>query len=236
METNWKKNTALFIVGQTITLLGSMVVQYAILWHITLKTQLGSMMTLFTIVGFLPMFFILPFGGVWADRFNRKLITNISDGVIAFVSLVVAVLLMMGYTHFSILLVCAGIRSLGQGVQLPAVGAIIPQIVPGEHLTRINGIQSTIQSLSMLAAPMVSGVLMSFAPLETLFFLDVVTASVFTMVSSSMMRLAMLVFGPAADRVNISSILVGTGIVTALLCILLISNKILREAKQVRTE
>lgn len=174
--TNWKKNTTLFITGQAITFFGSMVVQYAILWHITLKTQLGTMMTLFTIVGFLPMFFISPFGGVWADRFNRKLIVNISDGAIALVSLIVAFLLMVGYTHFSILLICAGMRSLGQGVQMPAVGAIIPQIVPVEHLTRVNGIQSSIQSLCTLAAPMVSGVLMSFAPLETLFFLDVITA------------------------------------------------------------
>jgi DHA3 family macrolide efflux protein-like MFS transporter len=153
-----------------------MVVQYAILWHITLKTQLGSMMTLFTIVGFLPMFFISPFGGVWADRYNRKLITNVSDALIALVSLIVAVLLMMGYTHFSILLVCAGIRSLGQGIQMPAAGAIIPQIVPAEHLTRVNGIQTTIQSICTLAAPMVSGVLMALAPLEILFFLDVLTA------------------------------------------------------------
>jgi uncharacterized membrane protein len=66
METNWKKNTALFIIGQTITLFGSSVVQYAILWHITLKTQSGIMMTLITIVGFLPIFIISPFGGVWA--------------------------------------------------------------------------------------------------------------------------------------------------------------------------
>jgi DHA3 family macrolide efflux protein-like MFS transporter len=59
---------------------------------------------------------------------------------------------------------------------MPAVGALIPRIVPEEHLTRVNGIQGSIQSVSMLAAPMVSGALMTFAPLETLFMIDVVTA------------------------------------------------------------
>lgn len=176
METNWRKNTALFITGQAITLFGSMMVQYAILWHITLKSQSGAMMTLFTVIGFLPMFFISPFGGVWADRYNRKLIINISDSVIALASLVIAVFLIFGYDNFSVLLVCTGIRSLGQGVQMPAVGAVVPQIVPAEHLTRISGIQSSIQSISTLTAPMVSGVLMTVAPLQTLFFLDVVTA------------------------------------------------------------
>jgi DHA3 family macrolide efflux protein-like MFS transporter len=176
MNINWKKNTALFLGGQALTIFGSSVVQYAILWHITLGTQSGTMMTIFSIALFLPMFFISPFGGVWADRFNKKYIINIADGSVAIASLIVAVFLFLGFDHVGILLACAVVRSLGQGVQMPAVGAFIPQIVPREHLTKINGIQSSIQSISMLAAPMASGVLMTFAPLETLFLLDVITA------------------------------------------------------------
>jgi DHA3 family macrolide efflux protein-like MFS transporter len=176
MEINWKKNTALFLIGQTLSLFGSMVVQYAIMWHITLKTQSGTMMTLFTIAGFVPMFFISPFGGVWADRFNRKYIINIADAAIAFASLIVAVLMMAGFDSLGILLCCAVIRSFGQGVQMPAVGAFIPQIVPEAQLTKINGIQSSMSSFTTLAAPMISAALMSLAPLETLFFLDVITA------------------------------------------------------------
>jgi DHA3 family macrolide efflux protein-like MFS transporter len=153
-----------------------MVVQYAILWHITLKSQSGSMMTIFTIAGFLPIFFISPFAGVWADRFNRKNIINIADGAIAFFSLVVAIFLIFGIDNYVILLICALVRSVGQGVQTPAVGAFIPQIVPEEHLTRINGFQGSMQSFVTLTSPMVSGALMAFAPLETLFFLDVITA------------------------------------------------------------
>jgi DHA3 family macrolide efflux protein-like MFS transporter len=124
------------------------------------------------------MFFISPFGGVWADRFNRKYIINIADGAIALVSLGVAVFLFSGFDHTGLLLACAVVRSLGQGVQNPAVGAFIPQIVPQEHLTKVNGIQGSIQSVSMLAAPMASGALMTFAPLESLFMVDVVTAGI----------------------------------------------------------
>jgi DHA3 family macrolide efflux protein-like MFS transporter len=124
------------------------------------------------------MFFISLFGGVWADRFNRKYIINIADGSIAFASLIVAVLIMWGFDHIGILLICAVIRSFGQGVQTPAVGAFIPQIVPREHLTRINGLQSSIQSFTTLTAPMISGALMSFVSLEVLFFLDVFTAAI----------------------------------------------------------
>jgi DHA3 family macrolide efflux protein-like MFS transporter len=173
-----KKNIALFLSGQALSLFGSAVVQYAILWHVTLKTGSGAMMTVFTIVGFLPMFLTAPFGGVWADRFNRKHLINIADGSIAAASLIVALVLIMGFDSMGLLLFCAAVRSFGQGVQMPAVGAFIPQIVPAEHLMRVNGLQSSIQSFAMLTAPAISGVLMSVAPLETLFFLDVFTAAV----------------------------------------------------------
>lgn len=176
MEINWKKNTAFFVAGQTLSLFGTLLVQYAILWHITLKTQSGSMMTVFTIAGFLPMFFISPFAGVWADRFNRKNIINIADGSIALVSLIMAVFLLFGYDSITILLICAVVRSLGQGTQMPAVGALLPQIVPQENLTKVNGLLSSIQAGTTLAAPMASGALMTFAPLEILFFVDVITA------------------------------------------------------------
>lgn len=69
---NWKRDVILFLVGQTISLFGSSLVQYAIMWHITLETQSGTMMTIFIICGFLPTFFLSPFAGVWADRYNRK--------------------------------------------------------------------------------------------------------------------------------------------------------------------
>jgi DHA3 family macrolide efflux protein-like MFS transporter len=177
MEISWKKNSALFLSGQALSIFGSMIVQYAILWHITLKTQSGTMMTVFTVAGFLPMFLISPFGGVWADRFNRKYLINIADGAIALASLVVAVLLMAGFDHAGILLFCAVVRSLGQGVQTPAVGALIPQIVPQEHLTRVNGIQGSVQSFTILTAPVASAFLMSFVSLESLFFLDLLTAA-----------------------------------------------------------
>jgi DHA3 family macrolide efflux protein-like MFS transporter len=178
MTINWKRNTILFLTGQALSLFGSMVVQYAILWHITLKTQSGVMMTVFTVAGFLPMFLISPFGGVWADRFNRKYLINAADGSIALVSLLAAVLLVCGIDSAGILLLCSAVRSFGQGVQMPAVGAFVPQIVPAEHLTRINGIQGSIQSFVALSAPVVSGALMSVAPLQILFFLDVFTAAI----------------------------------------------------------
>jgi DHA3 family macrolide efflux protein-like MFS transporter len=178
MQPNWKTNTALFLTGQALSFFGTMVVQYAIIWHITLKSQSGTMMALFTVAVFLPMFLVSPFAGVWADRYNRKYVINIADGAVAFASLVVAIFLIYGIDSYIILLLCAFVRAIGQGVQSPAVSAFIPQIVPDEHLTRINGFQSSIQSFVTLASPILSGALMTFAPLYALFLLDVITAAI----------------------------------------------------------
>lgn len=86
----------LFLSSQTISLFGSMLVQYAITWYITLKTQSGAMMTISIICGFLPTFFF-SFAGVWADRYNRKLLIALSDSLIALSTLILAILFFMGF-------------------------------------------------------------------------------------------------------------------------------------------
>ncbi|MEN6314800.1 MAG: MFS transporter [Clostridiaceae bacterium] len=177
-NTNWKKKIILFLTSQAISLFGSMLVQYAITWYITLKTQSGIMMSIAIICGFLPTFFLSPFAGVWADRYNRKMLIILSDSLIAVATLVLAILFFMGYESIWLLFVVSAIRAAGSGVQSPAIGAILPQIVPEDKLTRVNATSSSIQSLIMLVSPMLSGVLLTMADIETVFFIDVITAAI----------------------------------------------------------
>ena len=175
--TNWKRNAVLFITGQFLSMFGSMLVQYAITWQITLETKSGIIMTLFTCASLLPMVFVSPFAGVWADRYNRKHLIVIADAAIALVTLGLALAYISGYRNIWMMLIVVAARSFGQGIQQPAVSAMIPQIVPQGSLQRFNGIQSTIQSLNMFAAPMAAGALLSFMPIERIFFIDVATAA-----------------------------------------------------------
>jgi MFS transporter, DHA3 family, macrolide efflux protein len=177
MNKNWKKNIILFLTSQTISLFGSMLVQYAITWYITLKTQSGIMMTISIICGFLPTFLLSPFAGVWADRYNRKMLIIMSDSLIAIATLVLAILFFMGYDALWLLLAASAIRAFGSGIQSPAVGAFIPQLVPEDKLTKVNATNGTIQSLVFLVSPMLSGAMLTMANMETIFFIDVVTAA-----------------------------------------------------------
>ncbi|MEG0772179.1 MFS transporter [Clostridium sp.] len=182
MKNNWKKNMVLFLLSQTISLFGSSLVQYAILWYITLNTKSGLMMTISIICGFLPTFFLSPFAGVWADRYNRKNLIMLSDSFIALSTLILAILFLMGYESMGLLFVMSALRSIGTGIQTPAIGAFMPQIVPEDQLTRVNGINGSIQSMVMLISPMLSGALLSVASIEAIFFIDVVTAAIAVLV------------------------------------------------------
>ncbi len=178
INKDWKKNITLFLASQTISLFGSMLVQYAITWYITLKTKSGTMMTISIICGFLPTFFISPFAGVWADRYNRKILIMVSDSLIALATFILAVLFFMGYDSIWLIFIVLIIRAFGSGVQIPAINALIPKLVPDDKLTKINAVNSSIQSLVLLLSPMLSGALLTMASIEAIFFIDVVTAAI----------------------------------------------------------
>lgn len=175
-EQNWKNSITRFLTAQTISLFGSSLVQYAIIWYITLSTSSGKMLTISTLCGFLPQILISLFGGVLIDRYNRKKMIILADSAIAISTLLLAVAFMAGYKNIWLLFAVLVIRSAGSGIQTPAVNSMIPQIVPKEHLMRINGINSTLSSLMMFLSPAISGAILSIAPLEITLLIDVITA------------------------------------------------------------
>lgn len=174
--TNWKRNITIFLTGQAVSLFGSMLVHYAVQWHITLQSKSGVAMMLLSLAVTLPMFFISPFAGVWADRYNKKNIINIADTTIAVVTLIMACLFSLGVEDIALLLICLAVRGFGQGIQTPTVSSLLPELVPVEQLTRVNGISSTIQSIAMFAAPIAGGALIAIAPIQAVLYIDVVTA------------------------------------------------------------
>ncbi|MEK6796552.1 MAG: MFS transporter [Spirochaetota bacterium] len=178
MQKPWIRRAAAFLSSQAVSLFGSSLVQYALLWYVTLETKSGIAMTVYIICGFLPTFLIAPFGGVLADRYNRKYLIIVADALIAVTTLALAVLFMAGGKGLWLVMVAAALRAVGTAVQGPAVGAILPQFVPKDALTRVNGISSSIQSAIMLLSPVVSGVLITFFPMHVIFLIDIATAAV----------------------------------------------------------
>ncbi len=177
----WKKRACFFLISQCITLFGSTIVQMAIIWYVTLKTSSGVWVAAFMVGGCLPQFLISFIGGVWADRYDRKKLIMGADAVIAFVTLIL--MLTMSFIKkdsvlLGAILFVSVLRSLGTGIQTPAVNAVIPQLVPEEYLMKFNGINATIQSVVQFAAPAAAGILLSASTLRSTLLVDISTAVV----------------------------------------------------------
>lgn len=183
-DQSWKQKTAIFILSQTISILGSSIVGFVIVWYITLETSSGILMTLSILSTFLPSILISPFAGVWADRYNRKRLIIYADVFIGISTLILAIFFLSGMESMTLIFVASAIRSLGSGVQIPAVSAILPQFVPQEHLTRVNGINGSIQSAMLLISPTLGGVLLATLGFSYSLLFDVITAAIAVSVMS----------------------------------------------------
>ena len=172
----WKKKVAVFLVGQTVTTFGSMLVQYAIFWHLTLTTKSGVVLALAAVFGFLPQAIVSIFAGVWADRVNRKIMIMISDASIALATLLLALLMLSGVDDLWLIFVVMAVRSVGAGFQTPAISALLPQLVPTEKLMRVNGLNSSVQSSLLLLAPVAAAAVYANFSIVGILFIDVVTA------------------------------------------------------------
>lgn len=175
-KPRWRRDATIFLGGQTVSLFGSMLVQYAIMWHLTLETKSGSVLALATVFGFLPQAVVSIFGGVWADRLNRKFLIIAADASIAVTTLALALLMLSGTDDLWLIYAALAIRSVGAGIQMPAVTSLLPQLVPTSKLMRVNGINGSIQSGMTLLAPAVAAAVYASSTIVAIFFIDVVTA------------------------------------------------------------
>ena len=174
------KKVILFLISQSVTLFGSTLVQMAVVWYATLLTSSGLWVAAFSVCSYLPQFLVSFWGGVWADRFPGKLLIAGSDAAIAAVTLAMAAAI----PHIQdptallfLLLLMSTVRSLGAGIQTPAVHAVLPRLVPEEQLMRVNGINAALQSLVQFAAPAAAGAVLVSSSLRSTLLIDVLTAA-----------------------------------------------------------
>ena len=178
MKKGYSK-AALFLASQAVSLLGSSIVQFAIIWYVTLETSSGGWVALLSAAAYIPQFLISFFSGVWADRYPRKRLIIAADGAIAAATLALVLLLSKisrNETIYIALVVISVIRSLGTGIHTPAVNATVPQLVAEEYLMKFNGINATVQSVVQFAAPAIAGSILTWGSFRGTLMLDVVTA------------------------------------------------------------
>lgn len=178
---HWKQKTALFLASQGVSLFGSSIVQFAMIWFVTKETSSGVLVSLMSVCAFIPQMLISLVSGAWADRYPKKRLIILADAVIAAATLALALLMPLFSGNrmlIGALLITSVIRSLGTGVQQPAVNAFLPELVPQDRLMKINGINSAVQSAVSFAAPAVAGAVLTFSSIRSTLLIDIATAVV----------------------------------------------------------
>jgi MFS transporter, DHA3 family, macrolide efflux protein len=177
-SSQWKKPFFLFWIGQNISILGSSLVQFALIWWITKQTGSASVLAIAVGITYIPRVILAPFIGALIDRWDRRTILIISDGGIALVTLVMAYLFWAGLIQIWHLYIIFFLRALGETFHWPSMTASTSLMVPEDQLPRINGLNQAIQGGLNVAAPPLGALLLSILPLFGVFSVEILTAAV----------------------------------------------------------
>ncbi len=173
----WAPKLFTIWTGQAFSLIGSALVQFALVWWMTRTTGSATVLATATLVALLPQILLGPFVGALVDRWNRRLIMIVADTAIAAATGVLIFLFAAGIVQvwhvYTILL----LRSLGGAFHGPAMTASTSLMVPKQHLARLAGLNQTLQGVLSIFAPPLGALLIGLLPMHGVLAIDIGTAA-----------------------------------------------------------
>lgn len=163
-------------IPQVFSVLGSQLVQFALIWWLTQETGSATVLAISTIMALLPQVLIGPFAGVLVDRWNRRLVMVVADGAIAVATVVLGALYYLGVIQVWHVYIVMLVRAVGGLFHWPAWSASTSLMVPEKHLARIGGLNQTIYSVIYIIAPPLGALLLGLLPMQGVLAIDVGTA------------------------------------------------------------
>ena len=162
--------------GQAISLLGSSLVSFALIWWLTEETGSATVLALASIVTIIPRVLLSPIIGTFVDRWQRGRIMLVSDISIALATTILAILLALGIKDVVLVYLLMFIRSLGGAFHGPAMIASTTLMVPEQYYSRIAGLNNALRGAMSILAPLTGAWLLAILPLQGILALDVITA------------------------------------------------------------
>ena len=162
--------------GQAFSLVGSQLVQFALIWYLTVETGSATVLAMASIVGTLPQVILGPIVGTLVDRWDRRKIMLIADSIISLFTLLLIVLFSVDNVAVWHIYLVMFVRSLASSFHGNAMNASTSLMVPKEHLTRIQGINQMLNGgLNVISAPL-GALLLGLLPIQGVLLIDVGTA------------------------------------------------------------
>lgn len=172
----WKRRFFTIWSGQALSILGSQLVQFALIWYLTIQTGSATVLATAALVGMLPNVILGPFIGTLVDRWSRRRIMLTADSIVALATIVLAVLFALDVVEVWHIFTVLFIRSLASTFHGNAMSASTSLMVPVEQLTRIQGLNQLLNGgLNVVAAPL-GALLLGMLPMQGILSIDVITA------------------------------------------------------------
>lgn len=172
----WKKKYFTMLAGQSISLITSGILQMSIIFYLTAKTNSAMVLSIATLMGFLPQAVIGPFAGTFVDRHSRKGVMIGADLMIAATGGFLAVVSVFMELPIWLIMLVLFVRSIGNAFHSPASSAVTPLMVPQDQLTKCAGYNQTMQAAVSLISPAAAAFLYSVWSLSTIILLDIIGA------------------------------------------------------------
>ncbi|MES0360029.1 MAG: MFS transporter [Anaerolineales bacterium] len=198
-DTNWKARFFTIWGGQAISLFGTRLVQFALIWWLTLETGSATVLAIATLIGLIPQILLGPFAGALVDRWKRRQVILAADTAIAVATLLLAYLFAIDAVGIGTIYGLLLVRGIGESFHWPAMSAATSLMVPKEQLTRVQGLNSMLQGgLNIISAPL-GAILLSLIPIQAILMIDVVTAAF------AVLPLALIRIPEVSQRKDLSS-------------------------------
>ncbi len=163
--------------GQALSLFGSSIAGFALVWWLTDTTGSATILATASLVALLPQIVLGPLVGALVDRWNRRRVMIVADSFVALISAWLAWLFWSGAMQPWHVYVVMLARSLGGTFHWPAMQASTSLMVPEKHLSRVAGINQTLNGGMNIVAPPIGALLLATLPLHIIMAIDVVTAT-----------------------------------------------------------
>lgn len=159
-----QRNFRIYFIGQSASLVGTWMQQIALAWLVYRLTGSPFMLGLASFVGHIPILFLAPLGGLWADRFDRRRTMLVTQALSLLQAAVLAGLTFAGWVEVWHLLVAAAFLGVVNAIDTPLRQSFLLELVGSrEHLPNAIALNSLMMNASRLVGPPIAGVVLALA-------------------------------------------------------------------------
>ena len=166
------RNFALLFTGQFVSFFGTMITSVAVPYQIYTLTHSTLMVGLLSLCQLLPLLVTALIGGVFADRYHRRLLLLIAEALLSVGCLLLAWNACLDEPKIWVIFVVAPLMAGINGLHRPALDSIVQQIVDKSDYSTVASIGTLKASVCMIAGPAIGGVLIASLGVVTTFIVD----------------------------------------------------------------